>query len=97
MSDQIKIDTLRGELREEKGVVEALETSKRDAERLLSKEIGRRVGAENALRRVRGTCQEVAHEVEDPTLAVAEIDRCCAKALKKLSTPPSPETKEQGR
>jgi predicted flap endonuclease-1-like 5' DNA nuclease len=38
-SQQIKIDTLRGELREEKEVVEALEESKRDAERILSKKI----------------------------------------------------------
>lgn len=36
---QIRIDTLRGELREEKGVVAALEESKRDAERILSNKI----------------------------------------------------------
>ena len=39
-SQQIRIDTLRGELREEKEVSEALFDSKRDAERILSKKIG---------------------------------------------------------
>ncbi len=40
MSDQqIKVDTLRGELREEREIVIALEESKRDAERILSKKI----------------------------------------------------------
>lgn len=43
---QILIDSLRGELREEKGVVEALEESKASAERMLSAEIQRRVSAQ---------------------------------------------------
>lgn len=40
------VDTLRGELREANELIKALEASKTDAERLLSKEIDRRVKAE---------------------------------------------------
>lgn len=49
---QILIDTLRGELREEKGVVEALEESKADAERMLSAEIGRRCASDSRVERL---------------------------------------------
>jgi hypothetical protein len=54
MSEQIKIDTLRGELREEQEVVAALEESKRDAERILSKkilELSERTAERDQLRR----------------------------------------------
>lgn len=61
---QILIDTLRGEVREEKEYARALEESKADAERLLSKAIGERVDVEIKLRSERDrVLGEVSHAV----------------------------------
>ena len=44
----------------------------------------------DALLAIQGTCQEVAHEVEDPTRAVAEIEAVTRKALRAKAEPVVP-------
>jgi hypothetical protein len=44
----------------------------------------------DALLEIQGTCQEVAHEVEDPTRAIAEIEATTRKALRAKAEPVVP-------
>lgn len=49
-----------------------------------------------ALLEIQGICQEVAHEVEDPTQAVGEIEQRVRKALRSsLATTPQPQDEEE--
>lgn len=78
MPDQVEIDTLRGQLREEKEVVAALEESKADCERLLSKKIEELANARKQV------LEEMAEEIEAlrdhlPIRQAAELCRERAK------------------
>jgi hypothetical protein len=71
---QIQIDTLRGELREEKGVVEALEESKRCAGEILSKKIAELTKEKEGLDALRGELRGLRKLRRVAEMAMNEID-----------------------